>query len=57
MEGVSVKIVILAGRPGTRLAEETAVRPKPMVKVGERLKHIMKLIDNLRLEELPAAGE
>jgi glucose-1-phosphate cytidylyltransferase len=40
-----VKAVILAGGYGTRLSEETTVRPKPMVEIGERpmLWHIMKL--------------
>jgi glucose-1-phosphate cytidylyltransferase len=39
--------VILAGGFGTRLSEETAVRPKPMVEIGGKpiLWHIMKTFD------------
>lgn len=39
-----MKVVILAGGFGTRLSEETRIRPKPMVQIGERpiLWHIMK---------------
>jgi len=40
-----MKVVILAGGQGTRLAEESVVRPKPMVDIGDRpiLWHIMKI--------------
>jgi glucose-1-phosphate cytidylyltransferase len=40
-----MKAVLLAGGLGTRLSEETAVRPKPMVEIGGRpiLWHIMKI--------------
>ena len=40
-----MKTVILAGGYGTRLSEETGVRPKPMVEIGDQpiLWHIMKI--------------
>jgi len=40
-----MKVVILAGGMGTRLVEETEVKPKPMVEIGGRpiLWHILKL--------------
>lgn len=40
-----MKVVILAGGFGTRLSEETVVKPKPMVTIGEKpiLWHIMKI--------------
>ncbi len=39
-----MKVVILAGGVGSRISEETDVRPKPMVEIGHRpiLWHIMK---------------
>src|SRR5947209_11968708 len=40
-----MKVVILAGGKGTRLAEETMLRPKPMVEIGGKpiLHHIMRV--------------
>lgn len=40
-----MKVVILAGGLGSRLSEETTVKPKPMVEIGGRpiLWHIMKI--------------
>jgi glucose-1-phosphate cytidylyltransferase len=40
-----MKVVVLAGGLGTRLSEETTIRPKPMVEIGGRpiLWHIMKI--------------
>lgn len=40
-----MKAVIFAGGFGTRLSEETALRPKPMVEIGDRpiLHHIMEM--------------
>ncbi len=40
-----MKAVILAGGLGTRISEETSIKPKPMIEIGGRpiLWHIMKL--------------
>lgn len=40
-----MKVVILAGGLGTRISEETSVRPKPMVEIGGKplLWHLMKI--------------
>ncbi len=40
-----MKVVILAGGFGSRISEETQVKPKPMVEIGGKpiLWHIMKL--------------
>jgi glucose-1-phosphate cytidylyltransferase len=45
--------VILAGGFGTRLSEETTVRPKPMVEIGGKpiLWHIMKTFDTYGVNE------
>ncbi len=52
-----MKVAILAGGLGTRLAEETALRPKPMIEIGGRpiLWHIMNIYAHHGLDEFVIA--
>ena len=52
-----MKVVVLCGGLGTRLAEETEVRPKPMVEIGGRpiLWHIMKHYSHFGFKEFVVA--
>jgi len=53
MIGKDMKAVIFAGGLGTRLSEETNIKPKPMVELGERpiLWHIMKFFSTYGVKE------
>ena len=48
-----MKVVILAGGYGTRISEESTIRPKPLVEIGGQpiLWHIMKLYSHYGLNE------
>ncbi len=48
-----MKVVLLAGGFGTRISEESGIRPKPMVEIGGRpiLWHIMKIYSHYGLND------
>ena len=48
-----MKVVILAGGIGSRLSEETIIKPKPMIEIGGRpiIWHIMKLYSHFGFNE------
>ena len=48
-----MKVVILAGGGGTRISEESVIRPKPLVEVGGKpiLWHIMKIYSHFGLTD------
>lgn len=53
-----MKAVIFAGGFGTRLSEETAIRPKPMVEIGSRpiLWHVMKIYAQYGITDFVVLG-
>ena len=48
-----MKAVILAGGLGTRISEETSLRPKPMIEIGGKpiLWHILKIYSHFGINE------
>ena len=48
-----MKVLILAGGFGTRLSEETVLKPKPMAEIGDKpiLWHIMKIYSSYGFNE------
>ncbi len=53
-----MKVVILAGGLGTRLSEETSLRPKPMAEIGDKpiLWHIMKIYSHHGFNDFVICG-
>jgi glucose-1-phosphate cytidylyltransferase len=53
-----VKVALLAGGWGTRLSEETVIRPKPLVEIGGRpiMWHIMKTYAHYGLKDFVVIG-
>ena len=52
-----MKTVILCGGLGTRLSEETTLKPKPMVEIGGKpiLWHIMKIYEKFGFNDFSLA--
>lgn len=52
-QGISMKVVILAGGKGSRMIEESARKPKPMAEIGGKpiIWHIMKLYSHYGFHE------
>lgn len=52
-EAVKMKVVILAGGLGTRISEESHLRPKPMIEIGDSpiLWHILKYYSSFGFHE------
>ena len=48
-----MKLVILAGGYGTRISEETKIKPKPLVKIGNKpiIWHLMKIYSTFGIKE------
>ena len=48
-----MKVIILAGGYGTRISEESVIKPKPMVEIGDKpiLWHIMKIFSHFGYNE------